>query len=176
MDLKTFKDVKIVHLIDLATRYSVGVVMESKHKEVIVDKIFKHWIAIFGPPEQFFSDNGGEFNNDIREMPELLNVKINTTAAEATWSNGIFEHQNAVLENMFEKILDDTKCSIEVALAWALCVKNALSNVFGYSSNQLVFGKNPNFPSLINNNPPALEGTRSSELIAKQFKYHACST
>ena len=146
MDLKTFKDVTIPHLIDLATRYSVGVVIESKHKEVIVDKIFKHWIAIFGPPEQFFSDNGGEFNNDIREISELLNVKINTTTTEAPWSNGICECHNAVLANMLEKILDDAKCSIEVALAWALSAKNALSNVFGYSSNQLVFEKNPNFP------------------------------
>ena len=77
MDLKTFKDVKILHLIDLATPCSVGVMIEYKHKEVIVGKIFKHWIAIFGPLEQFFSDKGGEFNNnDIREMSELLNVKI----------------------------------------------------------------------------------------------------
>ena len=115
-------------MIDLATRYSVGGVIESKHKEVIVDKIFKYWIAIFGPPEQFFSDDGGEFNNnDKREMSELLNVQINITVAEAPWSSGcICEHRVAVLANMLEKILDDRKCSIEVALEWALSAKNAL--------------------------------------------------
>ena len=35
MDLKTFKDAKILHMIDLETRYSVGVVIESEHKGVL---------------------------------------------------------------------------------------------------------------------------------------------
>ena len=72
VDLKTFKDVKILHLIDLATRYSVGVVIESKHKKVIVDKIFRHWTAIFGPPEQFLSALEGTSSSEL--IAKHLNI------------------------------------------------------------------------------------------------------
>ena len=47
--------------------------------------------------------------------------------------------------------------------------KNALLNSYGYSTNQLVFGYNPNFPSVIENKLPALEGVTSSELLTSHL-------
>ena len=47
--------------------------------------------------------------------------------------------------------------------------QNALHNCYGYSPNQWVFGKNPNFPSVLINNPPASEGQISSEIIANHL-------
>ena len=44
--------------------------------------------------------------------------------------------------------------------------KNPLKNVFGYSPNQLAFGKNPNLPTAIGSEPSALEGVSSRKLIA----------
>ena len=67
---------------------------------------------------------------------------------------------------MVDRILEDLNCSIEVALAWALGAKNSLKNVFSLSSNQLVFGKNPNFPTVIGSEPPALKEVSSSKLTA----------
>ena len=61
------------------------------------------------------------------------------------------------------------KCPLEIALAWAVNAKRSLHNVYGYSPNQLVFGKNPNIPSVINDKPSALEGTTSSEVVAKNL-------
>ena len=75
MDLKRFRNGYIFHLVDHATRYSAGAMIYSKKKEVIIDKIFKHWIGIFGTPNLFLSDSGGEFNNnEFREMGEQLNI------------------------------------------------------------------------------------------------------
>ena len=46
--------------------------------------IFQQWIAIFGAPNLFLSDNGGEFNNELfREMGKQLDINIKTTAAES---------------------------------------------------------------------------------------------
>ena len=70
---------------------------------------------------------------------------------------------------MMEKVLSDVGCSLEVALAWCLSAKNALLNAYGYSPNQLVFRYNPNFPSVIENKLPALEGVTSSKLIASHL-------
>ena len=110
----------------------------------------------------------GEFNNELfRDMAQLLNTHVLSTAAESPWQNGITERHNAIVSNMVDRILEDVNnCSIEVALAWALSAKNSLKNVFGYSPNQLVFRKNPNFPTVIGSEPPALEEVSSSKLIA----------
>ena len=144
MDLKDYEGTKILHIIDHVTRFSTTCIIPSKDKRVIIDKVFKFWIALFGCPKKFLSDNGGEFNNTLfRDMSELLGIDVMTTAAESPWS----ERHNAIIANMVDRIKADVECSLEVALAWAVSAKNALKNHYGYSPNQLVFGKYPNFPT-----------------------------
>ena len=46
-----------------------------------------------------------------------------------------------------------------------MCAKNALGNNNGYSSNQMVFGRNINLPSILTDSFPALEPTQSSEVV-----------
>lgn len=174
MDLKfltvNHKKLTILHMIDVFSRYSASTIIKSKNKEIIVDAILKHWVAIFGTPNSIFSDNGGEFNNELlRDVAELLNTRVYTTAAEAPWSNGVCERHNAILENMILKIVDNTSCSVENALTWATCAKNALHNNRGFSPNQLVFGRNPNLPSVLTAKPPALRTVTPSQLIANHL-------
>ena len=40
----------------------------------------------------------------------------------------------------------------------------------GYSSYQLVFGTNPNLPNIMTDNLPALQGSTSSEVLAKHLQ------
>ena len=51
-------------------------------------------------------------------------------------------------------------------IAWAVNAKNSMSNVFGYSPHQLVFGANPKVPSILTDQTPALEGVTSTQIIA----------
>ena len=77
MDLKWFGNVQLLHLIDHATRLSACAIIRSKKKEVVIKEIFRIWISIYGCPEKFLSDNGGEFNNDeFREMCEKMNITV----------------------------------------------------------------------------------------------------
>ena len=118
MDLKPLNNVHILHLIDLLTRYSNAVVVRSKHKDVIVKTILQHWIDLFGAPNKILSDNGGEFNNqELQDMSKNLNIEIMTIAAESPWSSGVCERHNAVIGNMVTKIVAETKCPLEIALA-----------------------------------------------------------
>ena len=171
IDLKFINKKPILHLIDHATRYSAATALCSKNRDEVIAKIFQIWISYFGPPKQILSDNGGEFGNaDFRVMGERLNTTIKTTAAASPWSNRVNERHNAMLDNMIKKVLDDTGCSLTVAIASAVCSKNSLANVYGFSPNQLVFGKNPNLPTNINNKLPALESpTTSSKVISERL-------
>ena len=61
--------------------------------------------------------------------------------------------------------MEECNCSLETALSWAVCAKNSLSNVYGYSLHQLVFGKNATFPCVLYDKLPALEENCHSKLI-----------
>ena len=51
--------------------------------------------------------------------------------------------------------MEDAECDLDVAVSWSVSAKNALKNVHGFPPDQLVFGKNPNFPDVHDNLLPA---------------------
>ena len=106
-------------MIDHLTRFSASCVIKSKRKEVIVKKIFQIWISIFGSPKKFLVDNRREFNN--HEFISLCE-NICTTVAEALWSNDLVE-RHVILGYTVAKTIDNIKCDLEVALAWATAAK-----------------------------------------------------
>ena len=69
-----------------------------------------------------------------------------------------------------DEIIEDSKCDQNVALAWACSAKNALQNQDGYSPNILVFGKNVNLPSVVDEELPALTGTTTSDVVRKNLQ------
>ena len=169
MDIKYIKEQPVLHLIDCLTRFSASTIVPNKKAETIISSIFRIWISIFGPPATFLSDNGGEFANEkFLSMGEAYNIKVKTTAAESPWSNGLCERYNGILGEMTEKIIEDTGCSLTVALAWANSAKNTLQTVHGFSPSQLVFGYNPMLPSVLSDKPPALSSESAYATIVEE--------
>ena len=85
------------------------------------------WIAVFGCPQTILSDNGGEFaNQDFMDMCHNLSINFITTAAEAPWSNGLVEKHNELIGDAVFKIMEDVKCSVEIALCWAIRAQSPL--------------------------------------------------
>ena len=76
---------------------------------------------------------------------------------------------------MAEKIHNESKCSMDIVIASAVSRKNSLANVHGYSPNRLIFGYNPNFPSVFTNKLPALESKTSSEIVLEHLKALHCA-
>ncbi|CAC5411357.1 unnamed protein product [Mytilus coruscus] len=171
--LKEWKSNKyFLHLIDIATRFSLATVIKRKTPDVIADKIMSLWIGNgMGPPKHFLADNGGEFVNEIfRDMCANLNIDVMNTAAYSPWQNDICEPNHAVVDDCVAKILEDQpKLNLEVALVWALNAKNSLSMVYGWSPYQLVFGTNSNLPNVFIDKPPALEHNNVSQTFANHL-------
>ena len=171
MDLKEWKkgEIYFLHLIDVATRFSRSAVIYSKEKQVVINKIIEMWIGTgIGSPAKILCDNGGEFGNaEFMDMCENFNIRVMSTAAFAPFSNGLCERNHAVIDDMVLKIIaDQPNCSLPVALVWAVNSKNCLQMVSGYSPYQLVFGRNPRLPSVMDDSLPALEGTTISKTLA----------
>ena len=90
-------------------------------------------------------------------MCAKLNIEVATTVWESPFSNGIVERHNKILAEAMQKTLDDVKCELDVALAWAVSAKDALQNCGGYSPNQFVLRRDVNMPTVLEEKPPALE-------------------
>ena len=159
MDLKTVQgQPTFIHMIDCATRFSVAKIIPNKKKETVVDAVCTSWIALFGSPRRFMADNGGEFSNaEYVEMCEQFNVELQQSAAESPFSNGMVERHHRIIAEMMVKTREDVRCTWEVSLAWAVSAKNSLQMSGGYSPYQLVLGKNPPLPNVVDNHLPALE-------------------
>ena len=134
-------------------------------------KLFQHWITILGVSNKYLVDNGDEFaNKEFITYCENMNIQIFATAAESPWSNGLVEIHNAVLGMTVSEGMKDVNCQLEVAVAWSVSAKNCLKNVYGFSSNQLAFGRNPNYSNNnFDNQLPALEGKTSSQTVAENL-------
>ena len=173
VDLEEWKhNVYFLHMIDLATRFSLASVIRRKTPDVIAEKIMTMWIGSgMGPPKRFLADNGGEFANEtFRDMCENLNIEVMNTAAYSPWQNGVCERNHAVVDDCVEKILEgQPNLNLDVALVWAVNAKNSLSMVYGWSPYQLVYGSNPNLPGVLTDKPPALENTTISEKFARHL-------
>ena len=170
MDIKFINNHPILHMIDHATRFSRACLLPNKKPNSIIQAILTHWIQIFGQPDRFLTDNGGEFvNKDMIELSEKFNIVLKTTAAEAAWSNGLCERHNGIIADMVLKIQGDINCSLDLAIPWATSAKNSLSNVYGFSPNQVVFGRNIKLPNVETDRLPAQTTNLSNELITKHL-------
>ena len=108
MDLKIWRPgVYLLHLIDMATRFSLASVIYNKRPETIINQVMMMWIGNgMGTPKKFLADNGGEFANaHYRDMCENLNIEIANTAAYSPWQNGLCERNHAVVDDCVSKML-----------------------------------------------------------------------
>ena len=171
MDLKKLhSDCTILHMIDMATRYSAAGIVKHKDKTTVVKAIFEKWISLFGTPNKFMADNGGEFSNEeYVDLCENVNIETQFSAAESPFQNGMVERHHTVLAQTVLKTKEDLNCCWEVALAWGLNAKNSLQMLGGFSSYQLAIGRNPPLPNVIDDKLPALEGTTSSKVVAENL-------
>ena len=169
IDLKFFDKKIVLHMIDEFTRYSRCIVIRNKEAETVVGGIIQGWISIFGTCKQFLHDNGLEFNNELlRNVGDKFSINIKSTAGYSPFSNGVNEKHNDLIGLMIEKLMSDGY-SLENATCWAVSAKNALANVNGYSPNQLVFGKNPNYPSVLTSDLPGLEEWNNSDILRENL-------
>ena len=169
MDLHQLEpDMWYMHIIDEFTRFSNAHII--RHKDATVCIFMKCWISMFGAPCKVFSDNGGEFISDeFVDMCEAFGMKMSTTPSYSPWSNGLCERHNQTLTNILLKIKEDVKCDWDTALAWAVSAKNSLVNHNGYSPMQVVFRRNPNLPTTLTAELPALEPRPVSLIVGKHI-------
>ena len=83
------------------------------------------WIAIFGLPEMFFSDNGSHFRNQVMEnLARLLPVKHDFSTIYCAWSNGLVERVNRDIKALVKIFLMELRRDSK---EWPIIVANIMS-------------------------------------------------
>ena len=177
MDLKIWKGIPILYMIDCFTRFTVGTVLKSKTPEEVVKAFMTHWVRYFQKPKEIITDQGLEFTGSVMmEAMSKLDIIIHTTAAYSPWSNGLCERNHALVDSILARVLVDfPNMDLETAVAWSCIAKNSLSTVYGFSPFQLVYGRQPNLPNIIDEPPTAMEIKTNSKALEDQLKaMHEC--
>ncbi|KAK6191222.1 hypothetical protein SNE40_002958 [Patella caerulea] len=130
-----------------------------------------NWICVYGVMGAIMTDNGGEFSSDeMREVASILDIKIYTTAGESPFQNGLCERVHAITDSMLLKLeAENNGVDKQTLLSWANMARNSLQMYNGFSSYQLVFGRSPNLPNIMNDTPPSIQGTTTSETFASHL-------
>lgn len=171
MDLKIFRSGYILHIIDTFTRFSVSTYIRRKTPTDIIDNVIKKWVGVFGIMGGILTDNGGEFSNEeMRQVASTLGVKLYSTAADSPYQNGICERVHGVIDMILHKLMADyPRAELDVLIGWANMAKNSLQTQYGFSPYQLVFGRNPNLPNLMNDKLPALNNTITNDVLLRHL-------
>ena len=171
MDLKQLNGPWILHIIDMWSRYTTSVFINRKTSRDVINALMQKWVGVFGVTGSILTDNEGEFSSDeMREVMSILNVKVLTTAADCPFQNGLCERVHAVTGMMLLKLQEENeRTDRQTLLSWANMTRNTLHKWNGYSSQHLVFGKNPNLPGIMTDGLLALKGSTSSETFAQHL-------
>src|SRR5215469_9827209 len=159
MDLGELEGNKFMVMTDLATSYTQGCWIKNKSPIKILKKVAEIWIRIFGAPQRILTDCGREFQNEeMKRFCEVFGIEKISTAAESPWSNGACEKAVGLIKLGLMKLREENIMDEEIELSWTIAAKNSLNMKGGFSPNQLVFGRNPWYPNILELEDPSFIG------------------
>ena len=145
----------ILYFVDTFTRFKAAVFIKNKQAGTIAEHLVTEWIKYHGAPKYLMSDRGNEFvNGEVRELCQFHGIRFTSTASYSPHQNAYVERGHAVADRALERMMTaDPKLKPEVALGWVIQAVNTLQNVNGFVPFQLVFGRLPKHPSLVEAHP-----------------------
>lgn len=168
-----------LHLVDLGTRLSRCIVIPDKEAGTVVRALLTTWICVYGACRVLLSDPGREFHNQLlRVLAERFNIRVDVTAAQSAWSNGVCERHNGVIKHMVAALAKDyPTATLQELLDHACFAKNCLAMHGCASPFQLATGSQPRLPSVLSDDMPAMqEGHLPTEVdLAKTVAMLAAS-
>ena len=98
-------------------------------------------------------DQGGEWETEFIAVLEQFGILSRVTGAYAPWQNSLAQRHGAILGTAWMTLIHDYKVDsrpmMKMTLTCALQAKNQTVTRRGYSAEALVFGRNSNFPDLL---------------------------
>ena len=155
----------ILYFCDAFTRFKAACFINNKQGATIAEHLVTEWFKYHGAPKYIMSDRGAEFlNGEVKDLCQFHGIQYTTTASYSPHQNGLVERGHAVADRALERMMTaDPSLKPQVALAWVMQAVNTMQNINGLVPFQLVFGRLPRHPSLVEENPGANEVIADSQ-------------
>ena len=147
------------------SKLKVACFLNDKESATVAHHLVTEWIKYHGPPKYIMGNKDAEiFKGEVKELCLLHGIHYTNTTVHAHQQNEFGERGHAVADRALERMLkEDPSLNPQVALSWVTHAANSLQNVDGCVPYQLVFGKIPKHPSLVEDNPGANEALVNSK-------------
>lgn len=174
---KPNQKIKALNLLDQASCFQqVLPFFESETSQVLLDLYSNNWKRWAGPPKEMVLDPAQTNLGDPLQTPvELDGTVVKTIAAEAHWQLGRTERHGGWFRKVLQKVIEQHSPSNREE--WLECVqhshvKNQMIQSYGLTPHQFVFGRNPEIPGDLLNEPlhivPATAGLTDQAIARTQ--------
>ena len=155
----------ILYMVDTFTRFKAAVFIKNKQGSTIAEHLVLEWVKYHGAPKYLMSDRGKEFlNGEMKDFCQFHGIRFTTTASYSPHQNSYVERGHQTADRALERMITaDPSLKPQVALAWVIQAVNTLQNVNGFTPFQLVFGRLPRHPTLVEDNPGANQEIADSQ-------------
>eukprot|EP00434_Breviolum_minutum_P007463 symbB.v1.2.006585.t1/scaffold387.1/size215482/8 len=174
---KPNQKIKALNLLDQASCFQqVLPFFESETSQLLRDLYSNNWKRWAGPPKEMVLDPAQTNLGDPLQAPvELDGTVVKTIAAEAHWQLGRTERHGGWFRKVLQKVIEQH--SPRNREEWLECVqhshvKNQMIQSYGLTPHQFVFGRNPEIPGDLLNEPlhivPATAGLTDQAIARTQ--------
>eukprot|EP00435_Cladocopium_sp_Y103_P021891 s1135_g5.t1 len=155
---KVNQKVKALNIVDYASNFQLMVpFFETETAGLLRQLLSDRWFAWAGNPNELVIDPARtNLGKALTEPCELEGTHVSVTAAGAHWQLGKVEVHGGIFSHMLDKVIDERSPTTKEQ--WLDCVrhchvKNATIQTHGFSPSQVVFGKNPDLPGQLLDEP-----------------------
>ena len=150
--------VKSLNIVDQASGFQrVIPFFETETSKLLRRLLDEHWISWAGIPGEIILDPAQtNLADPMTGTAEEQGCVVRQIAADAHWQLGKTENHGGWFDRILQKVIDQHSPSSQAE--WLECVtaahvKNSMIHVHGHTPHQFVFGRNPNVPSNLLDEP-----------------------
>eukprot|EP00435_Cladocopium_sp_Y103_P020594 s2229_g5.t1 len=155
---RTNQKVPALNIIDHATSYQLVVPFFETETSSLLRRIYlERWVQWAGPPKEVIMDPARTNLGEAMVSPtEIEGTHVHFTAAGAHWQLGKTEVHGGWFARVLSKVIDERSSTTKDE--WLECViqshvKNQMIQNYGFTPSQRVFGRNPEMPGDLLNEP-----------------------
>jgi transposase InsO family protein len=141
---------------DELSKYTLAVPIKQQDAPTVARSFVEEIILKFGIPQTALTDQGSNFMSEVfSNVCKILRIRKIKCTAYQPQSNGYLERYNRVLVEYLRCFILEYQSNWDKWLPEATFVSNTTPHTAtGYTPHELLFGRNPSIPGVLQKEPP----------------------